>query len=169
MTETIKKIVEFLRFTKIEWIDHNITARLLLMALLPISLLIGLILGDGVHVNLSRALFVAVFCVIAFEIWQYKTGNGKMEVSDMASGMIGAIDMTIIILVILHYLDPELSKMNFWAGLGGFIFLAPWWYLLVYKQLRPKPKKQLDSFLLKVWKPIKSLILKIKGLASKKK
>jgi len=132
-------LLNFLRFTGKDYLDHAINALLMFSA---ISALLIWLSPFTVEVSLTIALCSTVlFGGIFLEAYQNKSGTGKAQASDYGAVIISAVFCYITAFPLL--LATGVTKTNNWYFktkwyelLGMYILLAVLAYVWVYRRLR---------------------------------
>ncbi|OIQ22025.1 MAG: hypothetical protein BM557_01205 [Flavobacterium sp. MedPE-SWcel] len=138
MKNLFLKVLNIMRFTGFDWIDHAIGAVLLFVGTFKSFCTVGV----NAHFSAVTAALFTSLVVVCLEIWQGKTKNGVMEVSDMMSGIIATVVTLTINFMILDFSGHHISGFSFWGGVGALVFILPFGYPFVWMQLRASERKR---------------------------
>ncbi|MFL9844725.1 hypothetical protein [Flavobacterium rhizosphaerae] len=138
MKTLIKKLLDFMRFTGFDFVDHAIGAAVLFT--------VTTLGADMLFVHeaaICIAALVTVLAAIGLEIWQGETGNGTMQVSDMCAGILSVLMCLPIALGIYEFIGkPVWENYSYWQILHVFIICCLCFYPFVWSQLPASEKKR---------------------------
>jgi len=136
MKNTVKKVLDFMRFTGIDWVDHAIGAVLLF----ALTVFVSYKWLFSAETSISLAAVITIIAVFGLEIWQGETKNGTISVSDMCSGLITVWVSLPFCMSVFKLNGVAIPGYKHWViapviGLSGFA-----WYYFVWKRLPKKSK-----------------------------